>query len=201
VTPEPTIADAKVALRRRLREQLRRVSAAEWLAAREGAGALLARQPVWREAGCILFFAPLAEEIDLWPLLESALRSGRRVALPRYRPSADGYEAALLVNPATQIVRGRFGIREPKADCPALPLNQLDLALVPGVGFDCRGRRLGRGRGFYDRILAAVVGVRCGVALDSQVLPVIPQEAHDQALDCIVTPTRWVACSRRVAEK
>jgi 5-formyltetrahydrofolate cyclo-ligase len=66
------------------------------------------------------------------------------------------------------------------------------LVLVPGVAFDLRGRRLGRGKGFYDRLLADAGGLKCGVAFDEQIVTEIPVEPHDVSVDCILTPTRWI---------
>jgi 5-formyltetrahydrofolate cyclo-ligase len=91
------------------------------------------------------------------------------------------------------ILSGQFGIREPVAACAELTLNRLDLILVPGVAFDLHGRRLGRGKGFYDRLLAVVRGTTCGAAFDEQIVGEIPVEPHDVHLNCILTPTRWIA--------
>ena len=86
---------------------------------------------------------------------------------------------------------GQFGIFEPTQVCPRVNLNELDFLLVPGVGFTLAGRRLGRGKGYYDRLLAEARGTKCGVAFDWQVTVDVPAEPHDILLDCIVTPTRW----------
>jgi 5-formyltetrahydrofolate cyclo-ligase len=72
-------------------------------------------------------------------------------------------------------------------------MNRLDLALVPGLAFDSGGRRIGRGKGFFDRLLVEVTGVKCGVGMDEQVLDEIPAETHDIAMNFIATPTRWLA--------
>jgi 5-formyltetrahydrofolate cyclo-ligase len=64
--------------------------------------------------------------------------------------------------------------------------------LVPGLAFDPSGRRLGRGKGFYDRLLAMVRGRKCGIAFEEQVVPEIPVEPHDIRLDCLLTPRRWM---------
>ena len=66
------------------------------------------------------------------------------------------------------------------------------MILVPGVAFDLHGRRLGRGKGFYDQLLAGVRGTTCGVAFDVQVVRELPQEPHDARVNCILTPTRWL---------
>jgi 5-formyltetrahydrofolate cyclo-ligase len=69
------------------------------------------------------------------------------------------------------------------------------LVLAPGVGFDAAGGRLGRGRGFYDRLLAHISGIKCGVAFDPQLVERIPMERHDARMNCILTPTRWLEIS------
>jgi len=65
---------------------------------------------------------------------------------------------------------------------------------VPGMAFDWSGNRLGRGRGFYDRLLEKVSGIKCGVGYDFQLLEKIPVEAHDAKVNFILTPSR---CLRR----
>ncbi|MEY2466031.1 MAG: 5-formyltetrahydrofolate cyclo-ligase, partial [Verrucomicrobiota bacterium] len=72
------------------------------------------------------------------------------------------------------------------------PIKPLDLILVPGVAFELHGRRLGRGKGFYDRLLADMRGTTCGVAFDEQIVAEIPVEPHDVHLDYLLTPTRWI---------
>jgi 5-formyltetrahydrofolate cyclo-ligase len=86
---------------------------------------------------------------------------------------------------------GKFGVREPVASCEKIVLKHLDLILVPGLAFGLDGHRLGRGKGFYDRLLAVLHGPACGVAFDEQIVSVLPVEPHDLRLNCILTPTRW----------
>jgi len=158
---------------------------------------LLKRQAVWKSAGSILFFAPMAGEPDIWPLMAQAIELGKVVALPRYLPETETYIACRVLDVDTEIEPGKFGIREPNARLAEVPLNQLDLVLVPGVAFDLSRRRLGRGRGFYDRLLAEVHGVTCGVGFNEQIVEHIPVEPHDVVLNCILTPTRWIEPKRR----
>ncbi len=81
---------------------------------------------------------------------------------------------------SSEIVPGKFKIREPKATCDELALSQFDLVLVPGVAFDRKGGRLGRGKGFYDQLLKeATNSAFCGVAFDEQVVAGIPSDTHD----------------------
>jgi 5-formyltetrahydrofolate cyclo-ligase len=182
----------KKELRARLRERLRGLTPARREDLSAQARALLSRQRLWQEAGAILFYAALPDELDLRPLLEQALAEGRSVALPRFIPATGLYAACQIEDFSRDCAPGKLGIAEPAARCPAFPLNRLDLALVPGVGFDPAGHRLGRGWGYYDRLLAEAAGKRCGVAFDEQMAEEIPAEAHDIVLNCIITPTRWM---------
>ena len=143
-------------------------------------------------AHTILFFAPLPDELDVWPMLEMSLALGENCALPFFDAENNTYGAKLLKTLATDIVIGKFGVREPAANCAEIPLNRFDLLLVPGMAFDLYGHRLGRGQGFYDRILAEASGINCGVAYDFQLLELIPTEAHDAKVDFIFTPSRGV---------
>ncbi|MEO7298989.1 MAG: 5-formyltetrahydrofolate cyclo-ligase, partial [Verrucomicrobiota bacterium] len=63
--------------------------------------------------------------------------------------------------------------------------------------FDLTGRRLGRGKGFYDRLLAEIPGTKCGVCFDEQIVEEIPTESHDVRMDYVLTPTRWLATAGR----
>ena len=113
------------------------------------------------------------------------------VSLPRFLSKSDRY-APYVIRQSGDVVDGAFGVREPSADCVELESNQLDLVIVPGVGFDSLGARLGRGGGHYDRLLQGLTATICGVCFRQQVLPRVPEEAHDIKMDCIITPDGWL---------
>ena len=183
---------AKAGLRQQVRQRLKALTPQQREAASLQINARLRQQAVWKSAGSILFFAPLPSEPDIWPLLEEALLAGKTVALPRFSLETQSYIACVVRNPQTDLQSGQFRIREPGLSGPEFPLNRLDLVLVPGVAFQPDGCRLGRGKGFYDRLLAAVRGTKCGVAFDEQIVGAIPVGPLDIRVNCIVTPTRWV---------
>jgi 5-formyltetrahydrofolate cyclo-ligase len=189
VNEPPRIAKAR--LRAQFGERGRAFSPAERAEASARICERLKQQPVWPEARSVFFFAPLPEEADIGPLLSEALRLGKRIALPRYSKSDDCYLPHRVADLERDLQPGYFGIREPSRACPAFALDQLDLTLVPGVGFGLNGGRLGRGKGYYDRLLARISGWKCGVAFDWQVVPEIHMEPHDVCVDYIVTPARW----------
>ena len=186
----------KATLRESIRARLKTIPAAARAVASAQLCARLAQEKIFANAKAILFFAPLPEEPDLWPLLEEALASGKMVALPRFSSAHRAYVAARVENLRSDVSIGQFNIREPGACCAEVPLSRLDLALVPGVAFDLPGRRLGRGKGFYDQLLAMVHGVKCGIAFDEQIVDAIPVGPLDIHLDYILTPTRRVVAKR-----
>jgi len=188
-------ADAsKSAWRDYFRGQLRQVPTAERVAGSVALCSRLRAQTVWKKAQAILFFSPMPEEPDIRPLMAEAWALGRQVVLPR--SSLEGhYDFCQIPDGPGALQPGRFGILEPSPACPHFDPKQLDLALVPGIGFSLAGGRMGRGRGYYDRLLAEVPGFKCGVAFDGQVTAELPSEPHDIHLNCILTPTRWHAVS------
>jgi len=130
---------------------------------------------------------PLDDELDVRPLLEALARRGNPCALPvvlaRGRPL--GFRRW---KPGDALERAGFGLSHPPARAPEL---DPDVLLVPLIAFDDRSMRLGYGGGFYDRTIAALRARRklltVGVGFALQEVPHVPTEAHDIALDWIVT--------------
>ena len=186
--PSPT----KAVLREQVRARLNALPAAMRDELSAKLVAQLQAQRIWAMAQAVLFFSPLAGEPDIRPLIRQALSAGKLTALPFFETGTESYAARFIRNPATDLVTGAFGILEPSSSCEPAALNRLDLVLVPGVAFDAQGRRLGRGKGYYDRLLAQVRGAICGVAFDEQIVEAVPVEPHDVRLTCILTPTRLI---------
>ncbi len=150
----------------------------------------------WRDATGVMLFAADATEPDVDALIDAAHAEGKAVAFP----SVDWAGKSMRpkrVRSMRDLTEGRHGIRVPGESCPPLDPAGLDAVLVPGVAFDARGGRLGRGGGFYDRFLAAwrdhpVTGrsvrrVAIGVGFAAQVVGRVPSDPHDQRLDGLVT--------------
>jgi 5-formyltetrahydrofolate cyclo-ligase len=195
-----TIREAKRALRNQVSAELKRIQPGERDAASAQARSRLAAQARWQTAQWVLFFAPLPEELDVWPLLAKALSAGKKVALPRFVVETGSYETRQVLDLGADLQVGHFGIREPHSRCAPLPSSRLDLILVPGLAFDLHGRRLGRGKGYYDQLLKGLEGTTCGVAFDQQVVVEVPAEPHDVRLNCLLTPTCWIEVEPRGQE-
>jgi 5-formyltetrahydrofolate cyclo-ligase len=187
-----SLSQQKAVLRTAAREQLRLLTGEARRAYSETLCQQLTSLPLWQQAKSVLLFAPRQDEPDLWPLAQVALSTGKHVALPRFVTATEIYETACVLNATTEVLPGKYGILEPAPICKVADLKQLDLVLVPGLAFDRHGYRLGRGKGFYDRLLATVSGRTCGVAFDAQLIATLPVEPHDVPLNCILTPTHWL---------
>lgn len=138
-------------------------------------------------------------EIDIDTLLGVLRAQGCHIYLPRI--AGPGALDFVVVNDSTKMVAGTFGITEPEG--PPAPSEQIELFLVPAVAFDRDGQRLGFGKGFYDRILHSEGPRRpiaIGIAYEWQLTAApLPVEAHDIAMDIIVTDAGSIFCSQRVA--
>lgn len=154
----------------------------------------LKQQHSFQNAASILFFAPLPEEPDLWPLLNEVLATKKLIALPCFDSENQTYLPRRINDIHVEIMSGKFGIREPVPACVAIPLEDLDVVLVPGVAFDASGHRLGRGKGYYDRLLQNLKGRKIGIAFDEQVVDAVPVGKNDVKVDLILTPTRCFKC-------
>jgi 5-formyltetrahydrofolate cyclo-ligase len=186
------LGDQKKAVRDEVRLRLQQISPEERLRRSTAANDLIRQQPAWARSKSVLFYSALASELDVFPLLKEAHAGGKTILLPRFDPIGNSYHIAKIRDFPGDMIPAKFGILEPGSHCPEFAANHLDFALVPGVAFDALGARLGRGRGFYDRLLAQVTGMKCGIAFDEQIFPHLPTAPHDVRMNFVVTPTRWI---------
>ena len=190
--PQPgNLAQQKADLRRKIKALLQSITPEERALASRALVGQLRSQPAWVEARAVLFYAAIALELDLAPLLDEAERAGKTLLFPRFVAASGAYEAAKVSNRASDLQAARYGILEPCAHCPAYSLSRTDFILVPGVAFDLKVARVGRGAGYYDRLLAEIPALKCGVCFDNQLERAIPTEPHDVKMDYIVTPTMF----------
>ena len=128
----------------------------------------------------ILLFWPLPGEVDLRSLIESTTK---RIVLP----VVVGDNLILREYSPEFMSIGKFGIHEPDERAREVAPEEIDFAVIPGVAFDRCGNRLGRGKGFYDRLLPALHCPKCGVAFSYQIFDDIPVDPWDIPMDAVVT--------------
>ena len=183
---------AKEKLRREMRARLRAMSPDQRAEASLVICQIAANLPAFLKSRRVALFAPLASEPDIHPLIEEAWAQGKRVVLPLMiqRPGAPELDWHEVANWDDVVAPGPLGLREPDPlRCPRVPLAQLDCVFVPGLAFDAEGFRLGRGGGFYDRLLSLTPPTlpSIGLMFSCQKVPAVPREPHDQPLRSVIT--------------
>ena len=194
--PIPDTRRQKAELRAALLEARRAISPAE----REALSAVIcdraAGLPAFRAADTVHVYVGVAGEVRTLPLLEAAWGAGQRVACPRV--GIGGRLETRQIRFPEDLVAGPRGLREPDPERTVLvPPEAIDLVVVPGVGFDRRGGRLGFGGGYYDRFLSTTGASRLGLAFSLQIVDRIPQGPGDEPVHWIVTERETIACRGR----
>lgn len=158
----------------------------------------VAALPQFQRAKRILMFASVRDEIPTLDSLARSIDSGLAVAVPYCQ---DGTLQLTLLKNMSELEAGAYGILEPRQQLRSDPLRkigpqQIEFAIVPGLGFDRKGGRIGYGKGYYDRLLPQLPTdcPKVGLAYDCQLVENIPVESHDQRMDFIVTPTLTIDC-------
>ena len=190
----PALREAKRALRERILAA-RDARAADARSAESAAIAeRIAGLASFRNAGCVVLTLPFRSEWDTRALLHDALGRRATVALPRVNQATRMIELHRVRDAQADVAEGYRGIPEPLASLPRVEAADIEWILVPGVAFDLRGRRLGYGGGYYDRLLPLLPprASRIAGAFDLQLVPELPAAPHDLSVHAIATPMRLV---------
>lgn len=140
---------------------------------------------LFRDAGCLALYSAIHNEVLTDTVAGRALELGKTLVYPRIKESQLEF---LPVPDLAELAVGTYGVLEPQGRSP-VPVAEIDLIVVPGVVFDQSGHRLGYGRGFYDRALAACRDdcMKVGFAYDSQLVAQLPVAPHDKTLSVLMT--------------
>lgn len=178
----------KKELRRRLQAVLTSIPSATLLERSRAAAGLLFNEPEYRQAEIMMVYLSHPPEPDTTRIVLQAWQDHKRVLAPQVSWESKAMIPIEISNLDDDVARNEFGFREPVEGQP-IPIELIDLVIVPGLAFDGAGNRLGRGRGFYDRFLARpnFRGVACGFALEAQIVDAIPAGPHDMKIDMLVT--------------
>ena len=180
----------KPALRRHLRETVAAMSEVDRHAKSLAACALIAGSPEFAAASVVMLYLSTPTEVDTAPLALRCWQENKSVVVPRVSWDQRRMLPVEITSLQTGLSVTGPGIREPDPGTgKPIPLDLIDLVIVPGLGFTRTGFRIGRGMGFYDRFLAQgeFVGVSCGLAFEEQVVPTLPVLDHDVPLSMLAT--------------
>lgn len=175
----------KELLRRRIMRELQLPEQTYLIQADKGIAENLFSTPEYRAAKTIYTYLSVEREPDTRNIIARALTEGKTVALPVCEPKGIMYPRRL--SSLADLISGTYGIPVPPETEPKIDENELDVIIVPAVAYDVEGFRLGRGGGYYDRLLSRCGAYSVGLARERQLVWRVPREAHDQAVDCLIT--------------
>ena len=173
----------KKELRKKIRDQKRAMSVEEIEARSAKLAELFLNSQAYRDAKTVYGYLPYNQEVRTVPMLEQALRDGKRVAVPK----CYGDEMRFIYMEDLSLVeKGYAGIPEPVADGPVAE-DETALVLMPGMAFDPQGHRIGYGGGFYDKFLAAEPNhPTLALCYSFQMLPHLETEEFDIPVDTVL---------------
>ena len=149
----------------------------------------------YKEAETVLFYISYNGEVFTHEMIKEALKE-KNVVVPISNKEDNTLRLSVLKSWGDLEI-GSYGILEPKEECiKESSIDDIDLVIVPGVGFDNKGNRLGHGKGYYDRLLKQLINKPViGLAFEFQIVEKIPSEKHDVKISMVVTEDRAIKCN------
>lgn len=144
----------------------------------------------FKRARTVLFYVSLPGEVDTVPMIARAIREGKKVVVPLVDLENKELKLYEIRDTRRDLRHGSFGVREPKpAPSRRVAPRKIDWAVVPGLAFDRKLRRLGRGAGYFDRFLKRLrrAAPKAGLAFSFQIIRRVPSERHDLKLTRLFT--------------
>ena len=145
--------------------------------------------PSFLEAGTVCFYVSLPMEVSTHAMIGDALASGKKVLVPAVDLKNKELHLKEIRDFKKDLAPGTLGILEPVSRTKSAELGEAQCFVVPALAFDVNGHRLGRGGGFYDRLLAQLPTEvsTIGLAFSFQVFPEIPLQSHDRPVNMVLT--------------
>ena len=150
---------------------------------------LLFESKEFKSAEVILFYLSFDGEVDTYSMIKDSLKMGKTIVVPFIeKRNKDLIPSRIKGLSSRDLKEGPYGIKQPTR-LDSIDIERIDLAIIPGVAFDRKGRRLGRGKGYYDRFLKRLhpSAKKIGLAFEFQILPDLTTSPHDFCLDKIIS--------------
>lgn len=147
------------------------------------------------EARIVMIYLPGEGEVDTRKIIQRALDYNKIVVLPAFDPQRKDVRLLKIDNLADDLRRDASGLAGPDPQrCRQVPLDVVDIAILPAVALDEKGGRIGRGERYFDRLIPmlAVTIRKVALGFEEQLLPQIPMESHDKFVDIIITNQRTI---------
>jgi len=142
-------------------------------------------------------FLPSArkDEIDLSNVIRESLKLNKIVVLPTFNIEKKDITLMKIDDPDTELIEGPLGNMEPDPNkCKIVPIDSIEIAIIPGLAFDEKGGRIGIGKGFFDQFIPKlpITARKVTLAFEDQLIQQIPMESHDKYVDIIITEKRII---------
>jgi 5-formyltetrahydrofolate cyclo-ligase len=147
------------------------------------------------EARIALLYINNANEVNTDSILKRCFDYNKILVLPLINSNSQEFRLLKISNLDFDLKPGPNGVLEPDIErCKTVPIECIDIAIIPGVAFDEKGGRIGSGDGYYNRLIPKlpITTRKVSLAFDSQILPQVPSESHDKYVDIIITEKRII---------
>lgn len=147
------------------------------------------------ESRIVMLYVNAANEVATDNIIRRAYDFNKIVLLPAFDPVKSTMKPMKVDNPDKDLTSGPRGILEPNPSrCKPVPLDCIDIAIIPGVAMDEKGGRIGSGSGYYDRLIPdlPMTTRKVGLVFEGQLVPQVPMESHDKHVDIIITEKRVI---------
>lgn len=147
------------------------------------------------EARIALLYTPAPGEVDTREIIKRSYLYHKIVVLPAYDPQTKKMTLRKVDDPEKDLIQGPRGNMEPNPErCKTVPLDCLDIAIIPGLAMDEKGGRIGLGNGYYDRLIPdlPITTRKVGLVFEDQIVSMVPMENHDKYVDIVVTDERII---------
>jgi 5-formyltetrahydrofolate cyclo-ligase len=147
------------------------------------------------ESKIVMLYVNAEHEVPTTNIIKRAYEFNKIVVLPAFDTVKSTMKLMKVDHPDKDLIAGPRGILEPdRSKCKPVPLDSIDIAIVPGIAMDEKGGRIGSGDGYYDRIIPdlPMTTRKVGLVFEGQLVPQVPMESHDKHVDIIITEKRVI---------
>jgi 5-formyltetrahydrofolate cyclo-ligase len=147
------------------------------------------------ESKIVLLYTDRPGGVPTQEIIARTIELNKIVVLPVSVPDTQTYKLMKVDDLKRDLKLGARGFREPDPKhCKEVPIDCIDIAFIPGIGFDEKGGRLGVGQGYYDRLIPElpITTRKISISFEDQIAPAIPMESHDKYVDIIITEKRII---------
>jgi 5-formyltetrahydrofolate cyclo-ligase len=189
------IGAAKIQIREDISQIISALSKSQIAEKTQAIGTRLFEFANFLESKIVLLYVNGEFEVQTEKIINRSYNYNKIVVLPAFDPEKFEMNPMKVDHFAKELVPGPRKVLEPdKNRCKTVPMERIDIAIIPGTAFDEKGGRIGSGRGYYDRLIPklAITTRKVALTFEEQIVPQVPMESHDKHVDIIITDKRII---------